>query len=358
MRCALFARRRSPALFGLVLSGILAASAATQPVFAAVDDAALSEARAKFQQATELEQAGNWAAALQAFREVGQVRMTPQVRYHIALCEENLGKLVAALGGYELSLSEADSVGPGFKEEVEGSIERLRGRIPKLTIERGPGAEAATIELGGVSLGASSIGEPFKIDPGPHALSATAPGHKPFNVTVDITEGEQETVVVTLEKLDVPDEEPVAAAGKGSPADEGPDPKTYRLIAYVSGGVGGASLIGSGIFFALLQGKLSRMEELCGDDQTCRDDNLAQTQQVEAERLNTGIERYFYLTWGTLGVGVAGLGAGAYFYIRAMQIEKQRAKKQASTEAHTASLELAPAAPGADLAGLSLVGRF
>ena len=67
----------------------------------------LKRARAQFQQATELEQAGNWAAALQRFREVGQVRMTPQVRFHIAVCEENLGRLVTALGGYELALAEA-----------------------------------------------------------------------------------------------------------------------------------------------------------------------------------------------------------------------------------------------------------
>src|ERR1041384_4561645 len=44
----------------------------------AQDATELKKARAQFQQATELEQAGNWTAALQAFREVGQVRMTPQ----------------------------------------------------------------------------------------------------------------------------------------------------------------------------------------------------------------------------------------------------------------------------------------
>ena len=81
----------------------------------AQDAAELKKARAQFQQATELEQAKNWTAALQAFREVGQVRMTPQVRFHIAVCEEKLGRLVAALGGYELALADADKVGPDFK---------------------------------------------------------------------------------------------------------------------------------------------------------------------------------------------------------------------------------------------------
>ncbi len=104
------------------------AAAARAPALAEDTDE-LKQARAQFQQATELERAGNWAAALQRFREVGQVRMTPQVRFHIAVCEENLGRLVAALGGYELALAEADTVGPDFRTEVEQSIVRLRARI-------------------------------------------------------------------------------------------------------------------------------------------------------------------------------------------------------------------------------------
>src|SRR5512140_2339873 len=134
--------RRFTQRIAVVLACASLPAAVTAPAAAAPDKEELSRARARFQQATELEQAGNWAAALQQFREVGQVRMTPQVRYHIALCEEKLGKLVAALGGYELALSEADSLGPDFHKEVEDKTIALRERIPKLVIERGEGAEA------------------------------------------------------------------------------------------------------------------------------------------------------------------------------------------------------------------------
>src|SRR5688572_15513005 len=79
------------------------------------DKQELVRARAQFQQAIELEQAGNYAAAVQAFREVGQVRMTPQVRFHIAVCEEKLGRWVAALGSFELALQAAENVGSDFK---------------------------------------------------------------------------------------------------------------------------------------------------------------------------------------------------------------------------------------------------
>ena len=103
----------------------------------ASDEDELWIARGKFQQAIELERAGDFAQALRLLREVGQLKMTPQVRYHIALCLDNLGQLVAAVGSYELALADADTVGQSFRETVEKNVARLRARIPKLQIKRG-----------------------------------------------------------------------------------------------------------------------------------------------------------------------------------------------------------------------------
>src|SRR5690349_18792163 len=128
----------------------------------------LQRARTQFQHGIELEQAGNWSEAIQQFRDVGVVRMTPQVRFHIAYCEEGLGRLVTALGGYELALAQADQVGPDFKNEVQNAITVLRARIPKLLIQRGTGADAALVQLDGVDIGASSVGVEVPLDPGPH----------------------------------------------------------------------------------------------------------------------------------------------------------------------------------------------
>src|SRR6478752_4081373 len=224
----------SLALAGVVLSSQLPALAQ--------DASELKKARAQFQQATELEQAGNWTAALQAFREVGQVRMTPQVRFHIAVCEENLGRLVAALGGYELALADAERVNPDFKAEVEENIRNLRGRIPKLVIERGDGASAAAIELDGVALGDSSVGVEVPLDPGPHAVTAKAPNRQPFEANVSLKEQETTKLEITLEE--VPTQAPVVGVVTPPPAAEKPPSK---VVPFVIGGVGIASLIGSGV---------------------------------------------------------------------------------------------------------------
>ncbi|RYE82186.1 MAG: hypothetical protein EOO75_21070, partial [Myxococcales bacterium] len=66
----------------------------------AADDTA--KARTAFNEGLQLEAGGNFTGALAKFNEVAQLRRTPQVVYHIALCQEKLGQLVAALGGYRI----------------------------------------------------------------------------------------------------------------------------------------------------------------------------------------------------------------------------------------------------------------
>lgn len=344
--------------WGLFVAAFLAAGSVARPSEAAPTPEELSQARAKFQQATELEQAGNWAAALRAFREVGQVKMTPQVRYHIALCEENLGKLVAALGGYKLAAADADAVGAGFREEVEASIERMEAKVPRLIIERGPGAEAATVMLDGVSLGASSVGVPVPLDPGPHTVSAKAPGYEDFSTTIDVTEGGEESVTIQLTELEKESESPVGTEGPPQ-IDQGAKGPDLRTISYVVGGVGAASLVASGVFFYLLQSNTSDIEKMCGTDETCEGDLHTRAEHEKATDLNGKIARYYYLTLVTGGLAVAGIGTAAYLYIRSGQQGKEKPESPEPVEPGSDFVwRIDPAAPGADVAGLSFVGAF
>jgi hypothetical protein len=304
----------------------------------AQDASELKKARAQFQQATELEQAGNWTAALQAFREVGQVRMTPQVRFHIAVCEEKLGRLVAALGGYELALADADKVGSDFKAEVEENVTKLRARIPKLVIERGAGANAAAIELDGVAVGDSSVGVEVPLDPGPHAVTAKAPNRKPFEASVTLKEEDTTHLEVKLEEI--PQES--FSTGSGAPPPEKPPSK---VVPFVIGGVGVASLIGSGVLFGLRQKTLSDLEDACGPDGK----HCPQSKQSSYDDLKF----YHYGAEVTLGVGIAALGtAGALLFF-------QRKKKEPApdTSAHLMLIPSLPVTAQAPL-GASLRGSF
>jgi hypothetical protein len=312
------------------------------PAYAQPSAKELSKARAKFQQATELEHAGQYAQALELFREVGQIRMTPQVRFHIAFCEEKLGRMVAALGGYQLAEAEASEVGnASFEKEVRARIEDLKGRIPKIVIRRGKGAAAAKIELDGVTLGESSIGIEIPMDPGGHAIDAKAPGHEPFSITVEIAESDKKEVEVVLKKI----EQPAGGGGGGSgPDGSGPvtaDKPPSKVPPLVVGGVGVAALAAAGVFFYLRQDALGKLEDACAGG-SCPPDRKDELQGTYDD-----LKTYNMLTQISAGVGVVCIGVGLTWLVLQKEAPKER----------TGRLQLAPVAPGAQ-AGMSVLGRF
>jgi hypothetical protein len=311
---------------------VLTIALSSQTAFAQ-DKKELSKARANFQRAIELEQAGNYTTALETFRDVGQVRMTPQVRFHIATCEEKLGRLVTALGGYQLAFADADTVGDDFKAEVERAVTRLQASIPKLVINRGTGAEAAEIQLDGEALGASSVGVPVPLDPGPHAITAKAPDSLPFSQTVTIAENEQKDVEVVL--TPEPVEQRANNFGPSGPVEK---PRSH-LLPYVIGGVGVASLLGSGVLFGLRQSTLSDLEGKCGAGrQSCPSNSRGEVSNLSLYNTTAQI---------ALGVGVVGVGA-------AVSILLWQRKHPTTT---ATGMMFLPSAPNS-LAGASWAGRF
>ncbi len=317
------------------------------PVRAQDAEDPVKRARMMFHQGLELEQAGNWAGALKLFRDVSQVKMTPQVRFHIALCEENLGKLVAALGGYELALADADSVGESFRAEVEEKIAALRGRIPKLVIERGDGAEAAKIELDGVLLGSSSIGVEVPVDPGPHVVTATAPGLEDFSTTIEISEGTTETVSVTLAEAEV---EPVEA----EPVEEEPAPppeKEFPVVPVTLIGGGGVLLLGSGAMLIMRSVALNDFRNLCPGDLCPPKSQLSDAEQDEIEQSRSRVMTYGVLSPVLAVTGVGAAGVGVFLLVRDSKAKREDADSASARVLMTPAL-------GPNRFGLTVRGRF
>ncbi|HMR80489.1 MAG TPA: hypothetical protein PKD61_35515, partial [Polyangiaceae bacterium] len=331
-------RRRSPWLLVSLLCGCVALTSAPSPVHAAPDKKALSKARKTFQRATELEQAGNYPAALGLFREVGEVKMTPQVRFHIAFCEAKLGKLVAALGGYELALADAASVGGGFQKEVQTAADDLRARIPKLVIRRGDSAAAARVELDGVALGEASMDTELPVDPGPHLVVATLGSAKKFSKTVKVAESEVQAVEIAFEG-EATSATPTQAPARDS-KEKGSDSSPSRVAPIVVGVVGVAALAASGVFFLLRESAIKDLDEACGPKRNqC---------PASSESTYDDAKRYNTFSQIALGVGVVGIGTAATLWMTAGPSE---------SKSTTARVGFVPAAAGAD-AGASLRGIF
>jgi hypothetical protein len=299
---------------------------------------AIDRARSQFHQGLALETAGDWAGALAIFQQVAYVKLTPQVRFHVGLCEEHLGQLAAALGDYELAAHEAEE---GKVAEVSAQVaarrDDLKARIPQLVITRGAGGDYAAVSLDGVSIGASSIGVKLPVDPGPHSVEARASGYKPFRVTIEIAEKESKNVEITLEKIPSP---AAPADSLGAPSarapETGSEPSRPSVLPFVVGGAGVVS-VGAGVVFLLLrQNAIKTLDGMC----TLPNHQCPPSAQSTYDQGRT----YNTLANVTLGVGVVGIGVGTVLYFT------QKKSKPAS-------VALSGGPIGAPL-GASVVGSF
>lgn len=303
----------------------------------------LAHARALFREGIALETAGDWAAALAKFRAVADVKMTPQVRFNIAVCEEHLGRLAAALGDFQLVQDEAlDQTAQDLAAKAAEHVKAIMPRVPKLTITRGAGADMATIALDGVALGVGVLGTELRLDPGPHTVTASVAGEPKFSREVQLAEGEAQEVDVVIagaggEVADV--HVPVSAE---APRATGGGRRTTGWILV---GAGATSAAAGGLFL-ILRGRT--IDDL---DAICRDGHCPPSSQSIADRgkLYTGLAE------ATLIAGVAGLTVGSILLIGHGADPKADTATTGARPRSTLALE--GNAPGT-LAGASLVARF
>ncbi|MEM9691242.1 MAG: hypothetical protein AAGA56_01735, partial [Myxococcota bacterium] len=284
------------------------------PATSSPSEEALAAARGWFTDALALEKDDAWAEALALFERVGKVKMTPQVRFHIGLCHENLGKFVKAINQYEIAAQEAARVGEKAEEVSERAprrAEKLRARVAELTL-RVKGEVARLDEvvflIDDEPIAAAVIGSPIPIDPGAHRIEVQRPGRPTVVREVVLDEGGAQEV-----EIDVPP--PVASASKPP----GPSPLVPsepesagtqsagpgRWPAYVVGGAGLLSLGAAGALWALRGSTLSGIdcsgEDFTGCDPDDRDqEDRARTFDVASK--------------ATLGVGAGLVAAGVVLF--------------------------------------------
>jgi tetratricopeptide (TPR) repeat protein len=102
---------------------------------------------------------------------------------NLAVCEEKLGKLSAALTHLEQARAAADAE-DHRRPLVEERITQLDARIPRLKVERSAVMDdGVAISLDEKPLAPSEIGATMRIDPGRHILDCTGPrGERCTNV--------------------------------------------------------------------------------------------------------------------------------------------------------------------------------
>lgn len=256
---------------GRVLSATLLACvlAHAPPTHAGPSQAQVQAARELFQEAERDEDAKRWADALDKLRRVAAVKLTPGVRYHIALCEENLGQLVAALADYTLAENQARAENAQDVLRLVGEkLKALKGRVPRLTVVVPGDVVDAEVHIDGEPIVKAMWGVQIPIDPGEHRIEAKAPGRVTMARTIKMDERDSTLVEIKLveaPKAPAPPAAPAASSAPNAPATsataapppprDDARPRAQGRTAAIVSTLGAAVLAGGGVAAFVIAGK-------------------------------------------------------------------------------------------------------
>ena len=233
----------------------------------------LQAARDLFAKAETDEQAGRWTDALDKLKRASSVKTTAGLRFHIALCEEKLGHLVAALADYTAADQMArDQNNKDVIDAVAEPLKNLRIRVPTLTIEV-PQAEDTRVELDGTAVPSGLFGVAMPVEPGTHHVVARARGKREFSTDVTLHEREADTATVKWRDVPkLPDENEGATEVHELPAQTPAAEHHGSRAGAIVMTVATAALLGFGIgAYVAADGAAGDLATKCPTQLTCDD---------------------------------------------------------------------------------------
>lgn len=313
----------------------------------AQSDEATRRADALFEEGRTLVEARRFAEACPKFEESQRLDPGLGTLLNLAACYEETGKLASAWTAFRSAEEQARAAGEKKREQIAAERARaLEARAARLTITLAPGERPPgfAVTRDGAPVAALDFGRRLPVDPGLIVIEATAPGHRPFRIEVEVS-GEKVAREVDIPLLEV-GEAPAAGGGDvtlpggsgggaGGPIDApGGERRPRRKVALIVGGVGAAGVI-AGVGLGLSARSAYHDVGCTAGDGPPRGCSADEESDIASARSRGNL--------GTIigGVGVAALAAGAVLWLTA-PVE---------------GVAIAPAV-GAGGASVSLRGRF
>ena len=261
--------RRISTLTLSISLALIAPSALAEPT--AADRATARTLAQEGQHALETK---NYTMAIDKFSRADSLVHAPTLLLGLARAQVGATKLVEAQENYNRIIREG--VAPGAPKSWSKAIDdankevgAISPRIPWVTITvLGPSSPEVVIDSTPVPH--ASLGVKRAINPGTHKLKISAEGYLPQEKSIVLTEGQSLSVNVELEQapdLTPPPEKKAPAAVAVDTSSGGGEWR--KTVAYVSLGVGGASLIVGGVAGALALAKHSQLADACPDRNAC-----------------------------------------------------------------------------------------
>lgn len=288
-------------------------------------------ARSLFDQGRALVKAGNYGQACPKFEESYKLEAGIGTSFNLADCYERIGKTASAWSGFLEAASLARIGGQVQREKVaRDRAKDLEPRLSRLVIEVAKGGDVDGFEVrrDGTSIGKGVWGQGVPVDPGEHAVEASAPGRKSWRTTVVLAgDGASITVTVPLlaaeqEATPAPVEPPKGPKPPTAPPEDATRGSGQRTAGLVTAGVGLVSLGVAGVFAMQTRSKVSDAEAWC-DGANCWDQRGVDLH--DEARSKADLATVFSI------VGVAALTGGAVLYLTAPRKGAERAASRSTT---------------------------
>jgi len=144
------------------------------------------------------EESGAFGPALELFRRAGQVKKTPQIAYHIGLCESRTGALVQALVDLDTAAALARNMGADkVVVAAEGELADAKARVPSLEVHLESQEKPEGFTVDGHAVALSMLGTAMPLDPGEHTVSVVYPGGRAASKTTSLVEHDAKTLVLS-----------------------------------------------------------------------------------------------------------------------------------------------------------------
>jgi hypothetical protein len=226
------------------------------------------KARALADRGYELYQAGQYAEALEAFREAERDYHAPTVLLMVARTHDRLGRLLDARSTYQSILAEEiDSSAPDVfrqaQEDARVELAALTRRIPTLQVVI-TGVPTTDVELTIDGAPAPTSGAPLPKQPGTSTIVASASGRPPIKHVITLHEGQAEHLMLAFSPPSAPSER-----GSFVPA----------TIAFGAAGMG----LGAGVITGVLAKiQADDVKSRCTDDNHCLQADEPKAEQAQA----------------------------------------------------------------------------
>jgi tetratricopeptide (TPR) repeat protein len=290
---------------------------AVPAVAQALDGQTKAAAEALFREGRALLERGQVEAACAKLDQSLELDRSPGTLLNLADCHERHGRTASAWAEFlEAARLAQDTGWQAGAREAQRRAEALEPALSRLAVQVRERLPDLVVTLDGKALDAAALDTPLPIDPGEHALSATAEGHVPWSLRVRIA-ADADLVEVEVPALapassdaqrdgSAPASEAEALAAAELDATDGERATNGSVLPYVIGGIGVAALATGVVFGLLADARYQNAESACPEHVGCDQPALDAGDEAElrANLSNVGF-----------GVGVVALGVAAVLWL-------------------------------------------